>query len=143
MQKKNFSGFTLIELLVTITISAIVMTYAMNVFTGMGKGFKLLGNQNSSVQMMIQKKRQIDKCVNGIGSIECWTTTSLRFKKQDSDSLVNIQFRNDKLVADNRLVCDKISKFKFSVVENSGKVLLWECLSGNSGMIFGASAVRE
>lgn len=139
------------ELLVTIVVSAIVMSYAMVVFTDLGKGFRNQGKQSKSVLKMILTKKQIENSIGSIASIESWTSTSLRYKKQNSDSLVNIQFRDGSLYSDRNIICNGIRDFTFDVEENSSssesnntsRVLLWECLVADKKLIGGAFVVGE
>lgn len=144
-------GFTLIELMLTVTISSMVMVYAMIVFTDIEKGFRFLASQNDSVQKMIVKKKQIDNCLSGINIVDSWTSTTLRFRKSGSDTLFNIHAQNGSLVADNHVICEEVKNFKFDLIEdndlnpkpNNSKVLLWECLSEKDGFICGAVSIRE
>lgn len=148
ISKKKSSGFTLIELLITITISSMVMLYAMTVFTDLGKGFRTQGNKNNSVQALLLNKIQIANALNTIGSIDSWTTTTISFKELHTDSLINVQFKNGSLLKNDQMVSKNLKSFTFDLQENTGsvnngKVLLWECLSDKNSFICGAVVVRE
>lgn len=145
------SGFTLLELLLTITISSMVMIYAMTVFTDLGNGFRIQGIKNNSVQTLILQKKQIEKCLNNIGSIDSWTSTSIRFKELNTDSTITIQFKNGLLLANDKTICKDLKGLRFDLQENTDnksnlnndKVLLWECLSDKNALICGAVIIRE
>ncbi len=147
MQKK-VSGFTLLELLLTITISSMVMVYAMTVFTDLGKGFRIQGNKNNSVQELLLQKIKIDKIFNSIGSIDSWTTTTIRFREVHTDSLITVQFKNGLLLKNNQIASKNLKDLRFDLQENTDavnneKVLLWEYLSNINGLICGAVVIRE
>lgn len=138
----------MLELLITITISSMVMLYAMTVFTDLGKGFRVQGNKNNSVQTLLQQKIQIDNILNAIGSIDSWTTTTIRFNELHTDSLITVQFKNGSLLKNDQMVSKNLKSFTFDLQENTGsvnngKVLLWECLSDKNSLICGAVVVRE
>jgi prepilin-type N-terminal cleavage/methylation domain-containing protein len=148
VSKKKVSGFTLLELLVTISISSMVMIYAMAVFTDLGKGFRIQGDKNSSVQSLLLQKIQIDNILNTIGSIDSWTTTTICFKEKHTNSLVTVQFKNGSLLKKDQIACKRLKDFRFDLHENTGsvnneKVLLWECLSDKNSFICGAVVIRE
>jgi len=144
-------GFTLIELLVTIVVSALVMSYAMIAFTDLGKGFRNQSKQSKYVLKMILTKKQIENSIGSIASIESWTSTSFEYKKQNTDSLLNVQFRDGALYSNRNIICNGIRDFRFAVEENSSssgsnnnaRVLLWECLVANNKLIGGAFVVGE
>lgn len=150
MLKKN-PGFTLFELLLTITISSMVMIYAMTVFTDLGKGFRMQGYKNNSQQTLILKKKLIDKYLGNIGTIDIWSSSSITFKELNTDSLITIQFKNGSLIVNNKLICKDLKGFRFDLQENTydksymnnDKVLLWECLSEKDALICGAVVIRE
>lgn len=148
---KKTDGFTLIELLVTLVISTLVMSYAMIAFTDLGKGFGSQRQQSKSVLKMIITKKQIENSIGSAASIESWTSTSLSYKKQNSDSLSNVQFRDGVLYSNRNIICSGVRNFTFAVEENSSssgsnnnsKVLLWECLVTDKRLIGGAVVVGE
>lgn len=147
MSKKD-CGFTLLELLISITISSMVMIYAMAVFTDLGKGFRIQGKKNSSVQELTLQKLQIDKIMNSIGSIDSWTSTTIRFKEIHTDSLITIQLKNGSLLKNDRIISKNLKSLSFDLQENDGalseeKVLLWKCLSDRNSLICGAVVIRE
>ncbi|HEX3020759.1 MAG TPA: prepilin-type N-terminal cleavage/methylation domain-containing protein [Chitinispirillaceae bacterium] len=145
------SGFTLLELLLTITISSMVMIYAMTVFTDLGKGFRIQGIKNNSVQTLTLQKKQIEKSLDNIGSIDSWTSTSIRFKELNTDSIIAIQFKNGSLLANGKTICKDLKGLRFDLQENTDnrssqnndKVLLWDCLSDKNALICGAVIIRE
>lgn len=146
--KKNSSGFTLLELLITISISSMVMIYAMTVFTDLGNGFRIQGNKNNNVQTLLLQKIQIDNILSSIGSISSWTTTTISFKEIHTDSLITVQFKNGSLLRNDQIACKNLKDLRFDLQENDGsvnneKVLLWECLSDKNSLICGAVVIRE
>ena len=140
-KNKLISGFSLLELIVAIAIAGIVMTLAFTVFTDAVKGFRFQSSHAENIRKMLITKKRIDKLFSNISSVESWTEYSMKYKKDESDSVFTIRFSNEKLFSDNSLICENMKSFKFDLKDDKSgnkQLFFWEAVLNKGNWIGGA-----
>ena len=120
---------TLLEFLVAIAVSAVVMTLALTVFTGMFRGFLSQTKLARTAGDMFVAKKRIDACLSDIVSIRECSEKSVTCVKAGGDGLVVIKLAKDSLCAGSAGVCGNLRDFAFTLMQKDPMgpwVLLWE-----------------
>lgn len=144
-EKKSVSGFTLIELIIAITVSSIVITLSLTVFTDLTRGINFQTNHAKNVRKMLLIKKQIDQVLSEMESVETCSKNSIRFYKSNELTVSELLFKNSTVYDDKRMICKGVKDFSVNLIQNEKskcgtgkKAILWDCELENGLWIGGA-----
>lgn len=142
MRNKGFGlGFTLLELIIAISVSGIVLTLLLAVFTDVGKWFALQNVRADTVRKMLITKKKIDRELFKMDYIHSWSAERVTFGINSYDSSIVVDVRNGVMHRNTEQICSGLKKFEFEFYQN--KILFWESELESGGWIGGAVVLDE